>query len=237
MKAFHSAYIGIILFLQVLKPCTGFAQADTMQHVRWYKSTAFRTLTAPTVLIGYGLTSIGPHGLYSSWQAKHDLQTQFPNFHTHIDNAMPFVPAAGFYILHLSGVPSRHDLWNATVLYALSSGVTEAVTYSIKYPAHEQRPDKSNYLSFPSAHTAFAFAAAEFLHQEYKDESPWISIGGYTVAAATGSMRMLNNKHWLCDVFVGAGVGMLSTKAVYLAYPWLQKRFGKRRHHIDWIQE
>jgi membrane-associated phospholipid phosphatase len=235
MKELHRIYLSLLLCLLMLQPFTGNSQqADTItHHAVWYRSTTFRTLAAPTVFIGYGLTSFGPHGLYSSWQAKHDVLHAFPGFHTHIDDAMPFVPGAAFYVLHFSGISSRHDLLNATILYGLSSGVTEAVVYSIKFPSHELRPDQSNYLSFPSAHTAFAFAAAEFLHQEYKDQSPWISISGYTVAAATGAMRMMNNKHWLCDVCVGAGVGMLSTKAIYLAYPWLQKKFCRHRHHID----
>lgn len=60
---------------------------------------------------------------------------------------------------------------------------------------------------------------AEFLRQEYKDISPWYGIGGYVIAAGTGAFRVYNNKHWLGDVFFGAGLGMLCTKLAYHLYP------------------
>ena len=61
-----------------------------------------------------------------------------------------------------------------------------------------------------------AFMAATMLHKEYgTTRSPWYSIGGYTVATAAAVSRMLNNKHWLSDVMVGAGIGILSTEVGY----------------------
>lgn len=71
------------------------------------------------------------------------------------------------------------------------------------------RPDGSNNKSFPSGHTATAFMAATMLHKEYGGRSPWYSIAGYSMATVTGVSRMLNNKHWLSDVLVGAGIGIL----------------------------
>ena len=74
--------------------------------------------------------------------------------------------------------------------------------------------------AFPSGHTATAFVAAEFIQQEFKDASPWYGFAGYTVATATGTLRMLKNAHWFSDVVAGAGVGILTTKLTYLAYPF-----------------
>ena len=56
---------------------------------------------------------------------------------------------------------------------------------------------------------------ATMLTKEYGSRSPWIGIGAYTVASATGIMRMANNKHWLSDVLMGAGIGILSTELGY----------------------
>lgn len=81
-----------------------------------------------------------------------------------------------------------------------------------KYTAHVRRPDKSNYKSFPSGHTATAFMAAMMMHKEYGDRSPWYSISAFTVATATGISRILNNRHWLSDVLAGAGIGILSDR-------------------------
>mgnify|MGYP003199246539 CR=1 FL=1 len=64
--------------------------------------------------------------------------------------------------------------------------------------------------SFPSGHTATAFMTATMLTKEYGHISPWIGIGAYSVATATGLMRMANNKHWLSDVLTGAGIGILA---------------------------
>ena len=55
----------------------------------------------------------------------------------------------------------------------------------------------SNRHSFPSGHTATAFMTATMLNKEYGHKSPWIGVGAYGMATATGLMRMANNKHWL----------------------------------------
>jgi membrane-associated phospholipid phosphatase len=92
------------------------------------------------------------------------------------------------------------------------------------------RPDGSEYTSFPSGHTAFAFASAEFLRQEYKHKSPWYGIAGYTVATATAGLRIHNNKHWLADVAAGAGLGILSTQVAYWIHPWMSKKIFTKKN-------
>ena len=56
---------------------------------------------------------------------------------------------------------------------------------------------------------------ATMLNKEYGYKSPWIGVGAYSVATATGLMRMANNKHWLSDVLVGAGIGIMATEFGY----------------------
>lgn len=93
------------------------------------------------------------------------------------------------------------------------------------------RPDGSSNNSFPSGHTATAFAGAEFLWQEYKDVSVWYGISGYLVASGTGFFRMYNNRHWLTDVAAGVGIGIASTKLAYLLHPYISKLFYKNENH------
>jgi membrane-associated phospholipid phosphatase len=68
-----------------------------------------------------------------------------------------------------------------------------------------------SFRSFPSGHSTSAFAAAAAVSSEtsrWWPDTRWI-IGPilYTGAALTGVSRMYNNRHWLSDVLVGAGVG------------------------------
>lgn len=86
---------------------------------------------------------------------------------------------------------------------------------TLKQTTNVERPDGSNKHSFPSGHTATAFMTATMFTKEYGHKSPWVGVGAYSVATATGLMRMANNKHWLSDVLTGAGIGILSTEVGY----------------------
>lgn len=98
---------------------------------------------------------------------------------------------------------------------AFSAGLMTIGVNSLKYSCRVMRPDGSSRNSFPSGHTATAFMTATMLHKEYGHRSPWYSIGGYTVATVTGVTRQLNNRHWMSDIMVGAGIGILATELGY----------------------
>ena len=138
------------------------------------------------------------------------------NFHSEIDNYTQFSGIALTVGLKMAGVEGRSS-WPRLFASSLASyGVMALLVNSIKYTASELRPDESTHNSWPSGHTATAFAGATILHKEYGlTRSPWYSIAGYTVATATGVMRVLNNRHWISDVLSGAGIGILSTELAY----------------------
>ena len=138
------------------------------------------------------------------------------NFHSEIDNYTQFAGIGLTVGLKMAGVEGRSS-WPRLFASSLASyGVMAAFVNGIKYTASEMRPDGSTRNSWPSGHTATAFVGATILHKEYGlTRSPWYSIGGYTVATATGVMRVLNNRHWISDVLSGAGIGILSTELAY----------------------
>lgn len=138
------------------------------------------------------------------------------NFHSEIDNYTQFSGIALTAGLKMAGVEGRSS-WPRLAASSLASyAVMAAFVNGIKYTASEMRPDGSTRNSWPSGHTATAFVGATILHKEYGlTRSPWYSIGGYTVATATGVMRVLNNRHWISDVLSGAGIGILSTELAY----------------------
>jgi membrane-associated phospholipid phosphatase len=138
------------------------------------------------------------------------------NFHSEIDNYTQFSGIALTAGLKMAGVEGRSS-WPRLFASSLASyGFMAAFVNGIKYTASEMRPDGTTRNSWPSGHTATAFVGATILHKEYGlTRSPWYSIAGYTVATATGVMRVLNNRHWISDVLSGAGIGILSTELAY----------------------
>ncbi len=54
------------------------------------------------------------------------------------------------------------------------------------------------------------------LTKEYGHLSPWVGVGAYTAATATGFMRLANDRHWFSDVLAGAGFGILVIELGYL---------------------
>jgi membrane-associated phospholipid phosphatase len=184
-----------------------------------------KSYTAPVLITTYGIIAIGPSTVfYDRFDAKRDVQNRFPGFHNTADNFLQFVPAATVFSLSLCGVKGKHNFTDQLFLYAGSMALSEGIATALKYTTRVLRPDGSARNSFPSGHTTSAFTGAELLNQEYGQTSIFYSIFGYTTASATGYMRMMNNRHWMSDVLVGAGIGMLSTKVAYAIYPYLKKK-------------
>jgi hypothetical protein len=194
------------------------------------KAFPVRMLLLSGTLITYGITSISDEGLIDiNEEGKEELWLEHPHGQIHIDNYLQWAPAAAVYGLNALGIKGSHDFRDRTIIYGLSTTIMASVVFVGKNVSRQLRPDGSDKHSFPSGHTATAFAAAEFLRKEYEDVSPWYGVAGYAIAAATGYLRMYNNKHWLGDVVAGAGVGILSTDLAYYLYPSFKKNFVKEK--------
>jgi membrane-associated phospholipid phosphatase len=222
---------GLIMLFWVLLylGLPGLSMAQTRDTVNVSKVTAF---IIPATFIGYGLVSLAGNNAIRNLDlsTKEELQEDHPLFAAHVDNYLQFAPAAAVYGLNLAGIKGKHTLGDATGYYLVSEVIMSGTVHILKSATQRERPDHSAFNSFPSGHTANAFAAAEFLKQEYKDVSPWYGYAGYTVATATGVLRMYNNKHWLSDVVAGAGFGILSTKLAYIVYPKLKRLITGGKH-------
>lgn len=139
--------------------------------------------------------------------------------------------------LKIGGVRGRSSWGRMLVSDAFSVALMAGAVNSLKYTCRMPRPDGSNNKSFPSGHTATAFMAATMLHKEYGGRSPWYSIAGYSMATVTGVSRMLNNKHWLSDVLVGAGIGILSVELGYLFADLIFKDKGLTEFEQDFFYD
>ena len=160
------------------------------------------------------------------------------DFHSEIDNYTQFSGIALTAGLKMAGVEGRSS-WPRLFASSLASyAVMAGFVNSIKYTAKEIRPDGSTHNSWPSGHTATAFVGATILHKEYGlTRSPWYSIAGYSVATATGVMRVLNNRHWVSDVLSGAGIGILSTELAYGICDLLFKQKGLQMNDLAYYTD
>ncbi|MBP1645823.1 MAG: rane-associated phospholipid phosphatase [Bacteroidetes bacterium] len=153
----------------------------------------------------------------------------FSTFHQNYDNYLLVAPLGIMYGMKAFGLESRSNWKEMLFVNASSLIIMEAIVFHSKTFIGRERPDGSEYVSFPSGHTATAFACAHLLHKEYGELSPWISVAGYSMATVTGVTRILNNRHWLSDVLFGAGIGILSTELAYKVKDWTFKKKNKKR--------
>jgi len=187
-----------------------------------------KSFIIPTLAIGYGFATMESNGLKSlNKEIKEELWTEEPHSKTKLDSYLQWSPAIAVYGLNLAGLHGKNNFRDRSMIFLMSQVFMNVTVTSLKNITHQQRPDGSDYYSFPSGHTANAFVGAEFMWQEYKDVSPWLGASGYLMAAATGYLRLYNDKHWLNDVVAGAGIGIASTKLAYWLYPKFQHKLFK----------
>lgn len=88
--------------------------------------------------------------------------------------------------------------------------VNAAYTQGIKLGVGRTRPDGDAW-SFPSGHSSGTFANAAVLHRHFgwKAGAP-----AYAVAAYVAASRIQEKRHFASDVIMGAGVGLISGRAV-----------------------
>ncbi|MBC8984901.1 phosphatase PAP2 family protein [Pedobacter sp. N36a] len=231
------SFLHLAFLVLFFSPCVSKAQTiDTLASSYYRPKVA--SFIIPAIFIGYGLISIGGNNPIRSLDltTKNELQEDHPQFAAHADNYLQFSPAAIVFGLNLAGIKGKHHIGDAAGIYLMSITIMTGSVTALKRITKRERPDHSTFNSFPSGHTATAFASAEFLKQEYGDRYPWMTYAGFAVATGTGALRMYNNRHWLSDVVAGAGFGIISTKLSYLLYPEVKKLlFGKKASTLSFM--
>jgi membrane-associated phospholipid phosphatase len=139
-----------------------------------------------------------------------------------------FVVSGGMYLI--GRVARRPGLADAGLHTVEAVLIAEGLTYLTKWSFGRERPysagiddpgdfsfgrglKEERYSSFPSGHASAAFATASALTAEIS--SRWPHATRYTappifaVASLVAWARLQSNKHWVSDVFMGAGLGTL----------------------------
>jgi membrane-associated phospholipid phosphatase len=93
--------------------------------------------------------------------------------------------------------------------------LTQVFVQGAKFAVGRQRPDGSNSLSFPSGHSASAFATATVVQEHFGWKA---GIPAYAFAGFVGASRLAAGKHYLSDVVVGAGIGIAAGRTVTLRF-------------------
>jgi len=185
-----------------------------------------KTTLVPGTLIMAGILANNNSKEALKYELAEERNEHLIHFTTRIDNFLQYSPIAVAYGLDAAGIRSKTDIANRTVILLKGELLMTVTVTLLKNLTHQLRPDGSSYLSFPSGHTAQAFAAATFLSEEYKDRFHWMPYAAYGIASGVGMLRMANNRHYISDVLVGAGIGILSMKLAYWThhYKWSKRK-------------
>lgn len=182
-----------------------------------------KRLILPATLIVAGTAMYGNPG--KKFQNLRDNYTA--GFSTGFDEYLQYAPVAMLYGMKISGIEGKSDWVRLITTNAISAVIMAGTVNAIKYTVKEPRPDGSRDNGFPSGHTALAFMSAAMVNHEYgMTRSPWYSVAAYGIASSTAVMRVMNNSHYVHDVIMGSGMGILSTE---LGYMFADLIFGEKR--------
>lgn len=178
----------------------------------------FSNFTSPFLTPALSITLLGSGLTYYSFQERDDIDPIEKDVHN--DQPLKEYSSIGDLLGQLSPnliYYSGQWLFGDDRLAEHMSDATfhaGLLTLILKYSVKEKRPDNSNRLSFPSGHTAtaFAFASVVGIHHEW-----YWSVAAYSLASFVGFSRIHDKKHFTHDVIAGATIGVAYGYGTYFA--------------------
>ena len=243
----------IFLFLCLFSVITANAQTDSLTIANVVESDAATTIPAITnrqynlnyahhsFCVALPVAAAGFALMPADKYIADGVQKKLPGFEAKFDDYLQYAPWAAHLAMGACGVKGvSKNRYQVLTADALAAVMMAATVKGLKICVNRTRPNGEEE-SFPSGHTAKAFMGATLLAHEYGHRSVWIPIAGYTAATATGVMRVLNNRHHLSDVVVGAAVGILTAELAYWATDaifkdWKLFRSDRGRMHNEIIR-
>lgn len=191
------------------------------------------SIAVPVGILGVSLINI-------DHKVSNSVVKNMPRFRVRIDDYIQYAPLAAQLGMGLAGVKgSSVNRWQVLSTDLLASTMMAGIVNGLKYGFDRRRPTNpetglpaNNRPSFPSGHTATAFMGATLLAHEYGHRSIWAPIAGYTFATTTGILRILNNRHYVSDVLVGAAIGIVTAELAYWATDamWKDRKIFKAKN-------
>ena len=181
---------------------------------------------AKSMILPGALMTLGIAGAIEPDITANDfVHDQFNHHHSRysVDDYLRFAPSAAHLTLgFIPGVESKHSFRDRLLISATSHAICVGLSWSLKHCVRENRPDGRDKHSFPSGHVAIAFTGAELVRNEYGNT---YGTAAYIVAAGVAYCRVHNNRHWLNDVLMGAGIGIGSARLGQWLLPYEQRLF------------
>ncbi len=191
------------------------AQQDTTAFKSFHSKTILKKAILPvSLIIGGAFISNSTFEVQQQEKIRNGIGK---GVNTNLDDYFRYAPMAELVIANLIGLKSKNH-WFDQAKNLLIIDLTSFITVtSLKAIINKGRPSNQYiFNSFPSGHTTLVFSNATMLYYEYKDTYPLFAYSGFGFATTTATLRLLNDKHWISDVIVGAGIGMLITHLVYV---------------------
>lgn len=145
---------------------------------------------------------------------------EIPN--TNVDDILQHVPIGMIYATDLALGNDKKEIARHTRHLIVSQALTLSTMLIVKEVTNSPRPNGGSH-TFPSGHTAYTFASAGVMYQSFKDDNLLLAYSGYVPAVVVGAYRMIKDKHWVSDVVVGAGLGIVMSHLAYHLDIWHSK--------------
>lgn len=233
MTARGSLATAVLALQATLLPMPALAQTDYVPSAIVPASTSSPLLSRNTMTVA-GLLFAG--ALLGDHEFREEAQERrggFTNSVASVGNTFGdwrvLVPAlsAGYLAGEIAGSGEiKGTILRAGAAAALATGISSG----LKYTVGRHRPDIagtniefrpfSGSNSFPSGHTAAAFAIATAVADQTTDG--WSDYVLYGAATVTALSRINDNRHWTSDVLIGGLIGHLSAK-------WITRELGPVR--------
>lgn len=224
----------IILLSNNLKAQTGSDSLQIKMPDEETKELKVKQFIVPGSLIIIGSALSGSHFEKEIKNSFHDGSENDIDFALPIDDLIQYAPIAELYIADALGVKAKNHWFDQTKYLIIANAITAGITHAGKYIINKERPNGAGH-SFPSGHSSFSFTNASVLYYEFKDTAPGLAYSGYTLTTLVAGLRVVNNKHWLSDVMVGSGLGILVTTMVYRYEPLKNWNPFKKSENVTFV--
>lgn len=223
-----------IILLTVIMLLSGSLRAQIVSDSLQTEKLKVKQIIVPGSLIIIGSVLSGSHLEKEIKNSFHDGSENDIDFALPIDDLIQYAPIAELYIADVLGVKAKNHWFDQTKYLIIANAITAGITWAGKSIINKERPNGADY-SFPSGHSSFSFTNASVLYYEFKDTAPGLAYSGYTITTLVAGLRVVNNKHWLSDVMVGSGLGILVTTMVYHYEPFKNWNPFKKSENITFV--